>query len=230
MANELVKYKKILEANPEIFKNENAKIEIITNDNVIDSWVVERKKILAEKGLPEEWGEIGVVYEDPYILIMRDLVKFASGQLGTYFRIINSADLRGGQSTVVLPLVDRKILLMRQFRHSTRSWHWEIPRGFGEPNTLPEENARKEVQEEIEGEIAQLINLGLYHSNTGIEGCNVQLFFAQLESVGTTNQDEGIESYKLLEIGKVEEMIRDAEITDGFTIAAFTRAKLRNLI
>ncbi len=31
-------------------------------------------------------------------------------------------------------------------------------------------------------------------------------------------------------LNKIEEMIRDAEITDGFTIAAFTRAKYKKLI
>jgi len=223
-------YMDLYQSNPELFKNDGALLEIITDSSVIAAWKAERKATLASQGFPEEWGEIGVVYEDPYIKILRDLVKFPSGRLGSYFRILNSADLKGGQATVVLPVLNGKVLLMRQFRHPTRSWHWEVPRGFGEPNTSPEENAKKELQEEVGGEIAQLIDLGRYHSNTGIEGGAVRLFLAHLKSFGEANQDEGIEFFKLMEPSEIEEMIKDSRITDGFTIAVFTRARLRGLI
>lgn len=225
-----MKYIELLKLHPELLNNDNALLEIITEAKTIKTWVANRKKELVKQGLPIKWGEIGVVYEDPYIIIVRDLVKFPSGKLGSYFRLINSADLRGGQASVVLPIVDNKILLMKQFRHSTRKWHWEVPRGFGEPNITAMENAKKELLEEIEGEITKLICLGPYNSNTGIEGVTAQLFYAKLETVGNTNQDEGIVSYELFVVKQVEEMIRDAEITDGFTIAAFTRARLRGLI
>lgn len=225
-----MKYEELIKLHPELFNNNNVLFEIIIDAETIKTWVTSKKNDLKKHGLPEEWGEIGVVYDDPYIIIVRDLVKFPSGKLGSYFRLINSADLRGGQSSVVLPVVDGNILLMKQFRHTTRKWHWEVPRGFGEPNTTAAENAKKEVLEEIEGEIIELVSLGHYHSNTGIEGVTVQLFYARLVSVGKVNQEEGIVSYKLFEVKQVKEMIRDAEITDGFTIAAFTRAKLRGLI
>jgi ADP-ribose pyrophosphatase len=223
-------YQDLLKKNPNIFSNENAILKIITDKDTIKNWQVERKRQLLDKGLPENWAKIGIVYEDPYIVIIRDLGRFPSGILGSYFRVFNSADLRGGQATVVIPIVNDLILLMRQFRHPTRKWHWEVPRGFGEPGIPAEENARKEVLEEINGKILELINLGPYNSNTGIEGANVQLFLARMESTEETNLEEGIESYKLFEIHQVEEMIRDAEITDGFTIAAFFRARLKHLI
>ncbi len=225
-----MKYQDLLYNNPDVFSNENALLQIVTDKVTIKKWEVERKKQLIEEGLPENWGDIGVVYEDPYILILRDLVRLPSGKLGSYFRIMNAADLRGGQATVALPIIENKILLLRQFRHPTRKWHWEVPRGFGEPGTSPEKNAEREVLEEIEGEISELIDLGPYNSNTGIEGVTVRLFLARLKSTGNTNLDEGIESYKLVEINQVEEMIRNAEITDGFTIAAYARAKLRGLL
>jgi ADP-ribose pyrophosphatase len=223
-------YLNLIANNPGLFNNENALLVIITDEVEIENWKIKRKSELRGKGLPEEWGEIGVVYEDPYIMVLRDLVKFPSGEVGSYFRIINSADLRGGKSTVILPIFDNKILLLRQFRHPTRKWHWEVPRGYGEPDITPEENAKKEVFEEIGGEISELIDLGPFHNNTGVEGGEVELYFAKLRSIGKTNLDEGIKFYKLVEPILVEKMISNAEITDGFTIAAFTRAKLRKLI
>ena len=90
--------------------------------------------------------------------------------------------------------------------------------------------SQKELWEEIEGKILELKKLGSYHSNTGIEGVVVELFWASLKSTGKTNQEEGIKYFQLFEINKVEEMIRNAENTDGFTIAAYTRSKLMGFI
>ncbi len=223
-------YQELIKERPDLFTNQDATLLLITNPYEIEEWEKLKTIQLQAEKKPLEWGKIGIVYNDPYIHVLRDLVKFPSGLLGSYFRIINTADLNGGKGSVILPIFDNKIVLLRQFRHSTRKWHWEIPRGFGEPNTTPEENAKREIFEEIKGIIAKLIDLGPYHSNTGIEGNEVELFLATLNSIGNINQDEGIESFQLFALNKIEEMIRDAEITDGFTIAAFTRAKYKKLI
>lgn len=223
-------YRELMISNPVIFTNKNALFKIVTDEGIIKEWISIKKVELASKKLPQEWGDIGIVYEDPYIIILRDLLEYPDGHLHSYFRILKSADLRRGQSIVVLPVINSKILLMRQFRHPTRQWHWEIPRGFGEPDISPEDNAKKELLEEIGGEISELINLGIYHSDTGLMGDNVQLFLAHLNSVGDVCIDEGIVSYKLIDIREIEKMIRDSEITDGYTIAAYTRAKLRGML
>lgn len=215
---------------PHLFSNQDALLQIVLDPQAIQTWETEKKAQLLAQGLPDYWANIGVVYDDPYILILRDLVRLPSQRLGAYIRILGAADLKGGRATVILPVYQHKVLILRQFRHSTRQWHWEVPRGFGEPNTSFVENARKEIMEEIGGEVSELIDLGPYHSNTGIEGGSAQLVLAKLKSIGAVEQDEGIKSYQLVTIEKLEEMIRDAEITDGFTIAVFTRARLRGLI
>lgn len=230
METRLSRYFSLIDERPEIFSNEDAMLKIILDERIISSWETEERKRLKEEGLPAERANIGITYEDSYIFVLRDLVKFPSGQFGSYFRILNTSDLSGGQATVILPVVNGKTVLMRQFRHSTRSWHWEVPRGFGEPHTSPETNARKELMEEIEGQISSLIDLGDYHSNTGISGARVRLFYADLVSIGRVSSDEGIGSYRLVDTERLEKMIRDSEITDGFSIAAYTRAKLRGLI
>ena len=140
---------------------------------------------MAEKNKPEEWADIGAVFDDPYVVILRDLVEFPGGFRNGYIRLYNRAYLEGGAAGVVmLPEMDGKLLLMHQFRHATRSWHWEIPRGFGEPGIEAEDQARAEIEEEISGEIAELTNLGLYFNNTGLEGNPIYLFLAKMSSVG----------------------------------------------
>jgi ADP-ribose pyrophosphatase len=39
---------------------------------------------LALKGLPISWSRTGVVYEDAYMLVVRDAVRRPDGSLGTY--------------------------------------------------------------------------------------------------------------------------------------------------
>jgi ADP-ribose pyrophosphatase len=130
----------------------------------------------------------------------------------------------------MLPEMNGKLLLMHQFRHATRSWHWEIPRGFGEPGVEAEDQARAEIEEEIGGEIAELTNLGLYFNNTGLEGNPIYLFLAKMALVGEPKLKFGVDKFIWVSIAELEKMIADGEITDGFTIAAYTKAKLKGLI
>jgi len=230
MKNAINEYKEILANHPNLFSNENAFIKIITNESEVQDWVKKRKAELRASGKPEDWASIGVVLNDPYIIVVRDLVEFPGEKRGTYFRVINQADLRGGQGVVVLAEMNKRFLLLNQFRHPTRSWSYEIPRGFGEPGVPADEQARNEVDEEVGGKIGELIDLGIYHSNTGLEGNKVKLFYAKLNSFGLPAKDEGIESIFWVSLAELENMIASAQITDGFTIAAYTRAKLRGLL
>jgi ADP-ribose pyrophosphatase len=213
-----------------LFDNKQALLKLEMNPEAIAAWQEMKIKKLSEKNLPIEWAEIGIILNDQYILILRDLVDIPGHGKSGYFRVLNQADLRGGQGVVILPAMNDKYLLLRQYRHPTRSWSYEVPRGFGEPGIPAEQQAKNEVYEETQGEIAELIDLGIYYSNTGLEGNKVKLFYANLKSIGKPAQAEGIESYRWVSLSELEDMIATSMITDGFTIAAYTRAKLRGLL
>src|SRR6266487_1628763 len=124
-------YLAITEKHPELQNNENAPFQILLNDDEIITWQKKRKAQLEEQSHPPEWADIGIVFNDPYVVILRDLVEFPDGSHNGYIRLYNRAYLEGGAAGVVaLPEMNGKLLLMHQFRHATRSWHWEIPRGF----------------------------------------------------------------------------------------------------
>lgn len=226
----LQRYKFLQKAIPSLFNNQSAPIKIITDKNLILSWQRKKQNELATFNLPESWSEIGLLLDDPRVLILRDLVKFPDDKLEGYIRLLNLADLNEGQGSAILPIMEEKILLLRHYRHATRQWHWEIPRGFGTPHMSAEENAVKEISEEIGGEVGNIIDIGEYHSNTGIEGFPVRLFFAHITKASHVQTEEGIDRFDLFSASKVEKMILNNEITDGFTIAAYTRAKLRGLL
>lgn len=230
MERALEEYFSLLQSNPLIFKNENAPLKIITDPDTILTWQKERRAELQRKGLPTEWAEIGIVIEDPYVLLIRDLVEFPDSTRNGYIRFVNRANFSGGQGVAVIAIIGDKILLLRQFRHATRSWHLEIPRGYGEPGVPADKQAANELQEEISAEIGEIIDLGVMHNNSSFEGQPVHLFFARLNSIGKLALQEGIDRSILVTSSELEALIRDGGITDGFTIAAYARAKLAGLI
>lgn len=224
------KYENLLLEHPELFSNENALLDIVFDQKLISEWETKKESELRQKGLPLEWAKIGVVLDDPYNIIVRDLVQFPDGDMRGYGRSIAAATLRGGRGVVVIPEYQGKIMLLHQYRHPTRQWHYEVPRGYGEPNTPASENALKEIEEETGGKVEELISLGEFYNNTGWETASVALFYAKLSSVGEANVNEGIESFVWLTVQELEEWIANEKITDGFTIAAYTKAKLKGLI
>ena len=162
---------------------------------------------------------------------MRDLVEFPGGFRNGYIRLYNRAYLEGGASGVVtMPEKDGKILLMHNFRHATRSWQWEIPRGFGEPGVSARDQATAEIKEEIGVEVVDLVDLGVHFNNTGMEGNPVHLFLARIVAEPTVNPEIGVDALRWVSVAELEQLIASEEITDGFTIAAYTRAKLKGLI
>ena len=227
-----MEYLKLISEYPELFSNESAPIQIITDPTEIAHWQELKRKDLVNSGKPEEWAEIGIVLDDPYLVIIRDLVKFSDGNMNGYIRLFHRSELESGNSNAVaiLPELNGKFCLIHQFRHSTRCWHYEIPRGFGEPGVSSERQAYWEIVEEIGGEIDVLINLGILHFNTGIAGSYVNIFLAHLRSIGELNSQEGIESIRWVSRDELEEMIASSKITDSFTITAYTRAKLRGIL
>ena len=77
-------YLELIKANPEIFSNANAAFRIITDCEEIMAWQEEERKKLIKKGLPVSWSDIGIVLDDPFVLLLRDLVEFPGGKRGGY--------------------------------------------------------------------------------------------------------------------------------------------------
>lgn len=224
-------YKDLRQRVPSLFDNEQAAFFILTEDDEVFDWKQKKQAELTAKGLPSSWAEIGVVFDDPSIIILRDLVEFPGGHRNGYIRIYNRAHLEDGAAgVVVLPVKEDKLLLIRHYRHATRSWHWEIPRGFGQAGVPAETQALHEVKEEIEGEVETLLSLGILYNNTGLEGNPIHLFLARLAALGQMEAEEAIQAYRWVSVAELEQMIAEAEITDGFTLAAYARAKTRGLI
>lgn len=175
---------------------------------------------------PAEGGPYGVCYRDPYITVLRDPVAFRGGATGGYVRIVPSS---GSAGAAILPVCGDKVVLVRHFRHSTRRWHWEIPRGFGEPGESTERTARRELREEIGAEALELKPLGDMHADTGLTGGRAGLFWARVGPPAKTADDEGIDAVVLFTVRELDELLASGELTDSFTMAAILGARIRGL-
>jgi ADP-ribose pyrophosphatase len=222
------RYEAIRKKWPEFFRNPpGAPYEILFDSAQVHAAEQNYQALMEAWGFPASSTRTGVVYEDPWTIVVRDAVRRPDGTLGAYAR---SLPARDGVGAAVLPVIDGQIVLLRLFRHATREEHLEIPRGFGENGVSAADQARQELREEIQAEAETLTELGTFHANTGAEGGATELFCARIDRYGKPQAAEGIAAVEVETPRRVAELIRDARITDSFTTAAFTRAWLRGLL
>ncbi len=169
----------------------------------------------------------GVMYQDPYYVLLRDAVRFRDGSTGPYIRLIPAA---GHGGAAVLPLVGHQIVLIQHQRHATRASHWEIPRGFGNIGESPEQTARREVKEELGVPDPELLELGSVHPDTGASNVWTKLYLARLTDLGQIEANEGIDQVRQVTPEQLDVMLKTGEITDSFTLAAILQARLRGVL
>jgi ADP-ribose pyrophosphatase len=221
----LARYRALIRERPECFTNPEGDVyEILLEDHLIDRAQREALTSRDAEGLSTSDTRVGVLADDPYLLVLRDAVRFADGRYGLYNRLIVPA------GAAILPVIGDSIALLHRFRHGTRQWHIEAPRGsFSGIGTRIEE-AERELLEEIGAKPVELIDLGELHSTTGVFDELHQLYLAKIVSVGSPDRHEAIESIRVLPIPTVEELIASGDITDGPTLALFLRARLRGYL
>ena len=222
--NTLAEYLAFAQAHPGLFVNPpQSETVILLNENKIHEAERQEAQRLVAQSMPTEWAKVGIAYQDQYVLLLRDAVRFADGSLGTLVRSVDENE--HPQGVVVLPLHQGKMLLIRHFRHEKRDWQLEIPQGFGVPGLSSEESIRLELKEEIDASISRLVPLGQVHLDTSSGSNCVDLFFAELDSYGEVEPQEGIAELLLISISEVEQMILRNELDNLFLLVTYARAK-----
>jgi ADP-ribose pyrophosphatase len=219
------RYDALLSARPALARNLPGGIDIVTDRAEIariESAMADR---FSAKGLPRDWACAGVFYEDPYLLVLRDAVIFPDGQPGLYHRAVGKHD--GPTGVAILGRYQGEFILVRHFRHPTRSWHLEIPRGAIDPGENSTQMAHVEISEEIGGTIASMTRMGVLHGASAFMRHQVVLVFAELSEIGTPALGEGVADIVRVAPADLERLICDSAITDSFTVAAAYHAKLR---
>jgi ADP-ribose pyrophosphatase len=179
----------------------------------------------------EDGDDVGVMYEDAYIKLVKDPVRFPSGRIGTYIRTIPAVD---GTGVVVLATVpDGRIVLVRHFRHGCREWHWEFPRGFGEPGLDGPANVGKELGEELGAAPTGVDPIGRLDDQES--DLRVGVYHARIEGIAEHDLtagaiEEGIDEVRLVTGTRLREMIAGGEVDDMFTLGAYALAQAAGVI
>lgn len=221
----LAGYRALMRARPEWFRNNpGGGIAILTADTEIEQARRDAERFRAARGLSVCDLRVGLLAHDPYMTVVRDAVRFPDGTLGLYNRVIETSPV------AVLPLLGGRPVLIKVFRHGLREWSWEFPRGACEGGESPEAGARRELEEEIGGNVLELISLGEFTPGGSSLSIRARLFAAVVDRIGRRDVQEGIEEIRAMQLATVEYKILSGEIIDGFSIALFARARLAKLL
>lgn len=158
--------------------------------------------------------DVGIIYKDRYWTWINDPVQFPNGNLGVYGRILSSSLKQVIGCAVVPVFADGHIALNCNFRHATRTWELEIPRGFTDEGETLEEGARREVLEET-GLIAEkLLFLGDMTPDTGQSSSIASVFFAEIQGKveAVPDESEAIESIVILDRNELREGLKKGSI------------------
>ena len=166
-----------------------------------------------------------VVYANPWLSVREDRIEYAGGTPGTY-AVIDKPDF-----ALVIPEEDDGFHLVEQYRYPVGCRSWEFPSGSFPHGVTgsPEEMAIAELREETGHTAGRLDKLGHLHCANGMTGEGVHIFHAT-DLVAGEPQREATEQdmrHQWFPRPDVERMIRDGEITDAPTVAAYLLLALR---
>lgn len=222
----LEKYFNLISQFPHLFINtgEKGELTIITDPNII---LREQEKIINKlhfKGDPEEWIDIGVLAEDEWFWVIRDLVQFPDGGYGGYIRMVNrKSNEKGGFNVILICNQNDKILMIKKYRHESRDFSWEFPRGFGEPNLDSKENAEKETLEEIGVQPKSTLILKTVKEGEG--GTCIASVKISPTDIIKLEKNENIVDYSWLTSSELDQIVIDGKLSDWFTLWAYSVMK-----
>lgn len=166
--------------------------------------------------------KLGLLYENAWFYVINDLILQKNGSCFSYMRLLSKGEYTG---SIIIPYCNGKILLLDQFRHGTRQFEYEFPRGGFGIELSPLENAKKEILEEIGIAVENMSFLGTTIADSSLGTGEVYIYKCKLPCVPTVFQkEEGIDSCILVSQKELLELVASNKIRDGFTLSAITKA------
>jgi len=155
------------------------------------------------------------IYDGPVFGVRRDRVREPGG-LETTREVITHPG-----SVVVLPLLpDGRILLIRQYRHATRQYLWELVAGRIDPPESPKQGAARELAEETGYRAKRFTTFLDVFPTPGFLEERMWILLAEGLTPGEANpEDDEKITAKAFSASQIESMIRTGKIRDAKTIA-----------
>ncbi len=198
MTSSLERYLRLIKEKPEVFgpsgQWQRGEIEVVLHPDKIKKIENQVRLRLIAKGHSEsessKWSTVGIVEEDNYWMWVRDAVTFPSGVHGTYDRILWKSSLDGPAGVVLFPvLATKKIVVNVNYRHATRSWEIELPRGQRHLAEPPEKSAARELRDETGYLPSKCILLGTVAPDSGTLVTQNSVFYMEVNHSGEASRE-----------------------------------------
>ena len=168
-----------------------------------------------------------VVYKNRWMSLREDAIVRSDGRAGLY-SVVEKPDF-----AVIAAVSEGEIYLVEQYRYPVQRRFWELPQGSWEEQTVdPLVLARAELREETGLTAGSMLHAGRLYLGYGYSTQAYDVFLATQLSQGEAQLDAeevGLVA-KSFKLATVEEMIRNGEIMDATTVAAFGLLRLKGLL
>ena len=210
MKDNISKYFDLVQQRPEWFVQELA-LELVLDEQKMREFA---KKTHCKMGL--------VHNQEPFFYVVADLCRSVSGKLYSYARVLQCG--KGTNGVVTLLRYKDSLGLMRVFRHGSRRWSLEAPRGYAELGLTLEENMKRELAEELGLETShyQLFYLGNIRADAGLSSGQAAVFCTEIlnRSAIVPTSNEGISGLNWYTPQEIQLAIKRGELNDSFTLSA----------
>lgn len=153
------------------------------------------------------------LHRQAHVVVREDALELPDGREKVY------PVMSLGASVGILPfLSDNQVILVRQYRHITKDFSWEIPGGGILPDEPPEEAAQRELREEAGYRAGRLRRLGGFWPNNAYLDEIIHIFVADKLVVDPlpADQDEHLE-IRAFPFDEALAMAQDDRISCGLT-------------
>lgn len=168
---------------------------------------------------PIERIEENLAYENRFVRIYDDDVRFADGSSGRYLRIANRPE--GSEGVVVIARHQDRFALVRTYRYAIGQYQWAFPRGFAHgPDVTTTTTA--ELREEVGAEPQALKVLGHVTPDSGLLSTRVAVVLADVVSRTTAPEDTGeVDEVIWVTSSELRMRLANNTIDDAFTLSAW---------
>jgi len=177
----------------------------------------------ATRGRGDMVGESRLIYQGRIIRLALETVRLPNGAEAE-LEIVHHP---GGAAVVALD-AQRRICLLRQYRHAAGGWLWELPAGKLDAGEAPLVTAQRELEEEAGVQAGRWETLGRIVSSPGVFTEVIHLFLAQ----GLAPTPAHTEDHEVIEVhwfswDEALHMAQRGDIEDAKTLAGLLRAQAR---
>ncbi len=161
-----------------------------------------------------------IVYETPWLRVRQDVVERQDGSTGPY------SYLESPYPIVMVAALDqdRRVCLVRQWRHPWSRDSWELPAGRCESGETPEQGARRELREEAGVDAREWRHLSTFYVSAST-ATQFHFYLATDLTVGETARDHE-EQDMITTWVPLDEAVRavmDGRVVHGASIGALLR-------